>query len=555
MSIQILPTRLANQIAAGEVVERPASVVKELVENSIDAGADRIEIDIEKGGQRLIRVRDNGAGIAGEELTLALSRHATSKIATLDDLERIMSMGFRGEALASISSVSRLTLTSKTVDADSAWAAQAEGREMNVQITPAAHPQGTTVEVHDLFFNTPARRKFLRAEKTEFAHIDDVVRRIALGQPGVSLVLRHNQKTLRQYPAASGDGRNRLAAVFGQQQCQQLLAIDNQHRELRLHGWVAQAPRQHPDMQYCYVNGRMMKDKVINHAVREAFGNQLLDGLHGGFVLYLTLPPEQVDVNVHPAKHEVRFHDARLVHDFIVKALQDVLAPCQEQQQPTWQGSDYPNARPRASTGYGPSTGAPANRHQVQEALADFARWQASSQATEIPEQTSIEPASGQPMHLEQGRYLVVSWQQQLVAVDLWPLAAAEQINRLQQNAPAQPLLLPVTVSVGPELSQLLQNDPHWPREHGMELHVPTDGKVMVKAVPAPLRELDVSQWLPVWLTHRDDPWPALSTLLGQLPRKLRWAEAMTLWHNLDDDQRQQAARALPLASWLEQQP
>jgi DNA mismatch repair protein MutL len=221
MPIRILPPILANQIAAGEVVERPSSVVKELVENSLDAGADRVEIDIDKGGAKLIRIRDNGCGVARDELVLALSRHATSKVATLDDLEGINSLGFRGEALASISSVSRLTFTSRTAEQSEAWQAQAEGREMSVTVKPAAHPVGTTVEVVDLFFNTPARRKFMRSEKTEFAHIDELVRRIALSRFDATLILRHNGKVVRQYKAANtvAEQERRLAAVCGSPSC------------------------------------------------------------------------------------------------------------------------------------------------------------------------------------------------------------------------------------------------------------------------------------------------------------------------------------------------
>ena len=241
MAIRILPPQLANQIAAGEVVERPASVVKELVENSLDAGATRIDIDIERGGEKLIRIRDNGCGIAKDELALALARHATSKIATLDDLEAIMSMGFRGEALASISSVSRLTFTSRTRDQNEAWQAYAEGREMAVTLKPAAHPAGSTVEVLDLFFNTPARRKFLRTEKTEFGHIDEVVRRIALSRFDVAINLTHNGKLMRQYrPVKAEDQQERrLGAICGTVFMQQALAVTWSHEELEIRGWVA----------------------------------------------------------------------------------------------------------------------------------------------------------------------------------------------------------------------------------------------------------------------------------------------------------------------------
>ncbi|MGF1726341.1 DNA mismatch repair endonuclease MutL [Photobacterium nomapromontoriensis] len=329
MPIQILPARLANQIAAGEVVERPASVVKELVENSLDAGATRIDIDIDKGGSRTIRIRDNGKGIPKEELGLALSRHATSKITTLDDLEAIVSLGFRGEALASISSVSRLTLTSRTEEQEQAWAAYAEGRDMEVQLKPSAHPIGTTLEVLDLFFNTPARRKFLRTEKTEFGHIDELLKRIALSRMDVTINLRHNGKMIRQYRAATTQiqKERRLASVCGSAFLEHALAVELAHGDLTLTGWICspQGARSQNDIQYCYVNGRMMKDKLINHAIRQAYEASLAPDQYAAYVLFIDVDPHQVDVNVHPAKHEVRFHQARLVHDFICQGLQSAL--------------------------------------------------------------------------------------------------------------------------------------------------------------------------------------------------------------------------------------
>ncbi|ELK8589727.1 DNA mismatch repair endonuclease MutL [Vibrio vulnificus] len=338
MTIRILPARLANQIAAGEVVERPASVVKELVENSLDSGATKIDIDIEKGGAKLIRIRDNGSGIVKDELGLALSRHATSKIHTLDDLEAIMSLGFRGEALASISSVSRLTLTSRPATQEQAWSAYTEGRDMQVKLQPTAHPIGTTVEVVDLFFNTPARRKFLRTEKTEFAHIDELLKRIALSRFDVSITLRHNGKVIRQYRAAYNDlqAEKRLATVCGQAFVRCMLKIELEHQGLKLHGWITtpEGARQQSDLQYCYVNGRMMRDKLINHAIRQSYETSLKPEQFAAYVLFIELDPHQVDVNVHPAKHEVRFHQARLVHDFIYQALASALAQSDSIEQP-----------------------------------------------------------------------------------------------------------------------------------------------------------------------------------------------------------------------------
>ncbi|MDO4698058.1 MAG: DNA mismatch repair endonuclease MutL [Pasteurellaceae bacterium] len=329
--IHILPPQLANQIAAGEVVERPASVVKELVENSLDAGAMLIQVEIEKGGSQLIRIRDNGCGIGKQDLRLALARHATSKIASLDDLEAILSLGFRGEALASISSVSRLTLTSRPAYQNEAWQAYAQGREMAVEIQPASHPIGTTIEVANLFFNTPARRKFLRTDKTEFAHIDEVLRRIALAKPQVTFILTHNGKKVRHYKGVPQHNveqqQKRVAAICGDEFVQYATHIDWQHGDLHLYGWVGspQLARPQNDLSYSYVNGRMMRDKTINHAIRQAFGEHLPKDHYPAFVLFLDLDPTYVDVNVHPAKHEVRFHQGRLVHDFIYQGVLNAL--------------------------------------------------------------------------------------------------------------------------------------------------------------------------------------------------------------------------------------
>ncbi len=321
MTIAILPARLANQIAAGEVVERPASVIKELIENSLDAGATKIHIDIDKGGIKKIKITDNGHGIVKDQLTLALSRHATSKIKDLNDLESINSLGFRGEALASISSVARLTLTSKPKQQSTAWQAIAEGRDMSVNVKPAAHPDGTSIEVLDLFFNTPARRKFLRTEKTEFNHIDEVVRRIALAHFDVAFMLTHNGNIVRQYRIANTQAQytKRVAMVCGQKFIDHAIAVDCPHDNMTLSGWLAKPSfsRNQNDLCYSYVNGRMMRDKLINHAIRQAYADLLPADTYPAFVLFLQLDHKEVDVNVHPAKHEVRFHQSRYVHDFI----------------------------------------------------------------------------------------------------------------------------------------------------------------------------------------------------------------------------------------------
>ena len=329
MPIALLPPQLANQIAAGEVVERPASVLKELVENAIDAGATRIEVELEEGGVRRLRVRDNGAGIPKHELTLAVARHATSKIARLQDLEAVGTLGFRGEALASICSVARVTLTSRHRDAEEGWRLVVNGHAENVDCYPAAHPVGTTVDVEDLFFNTPARRKFLRTERTESTRIDEVLRRLALAHPQVTFVLHTPGKAVRHFPAVAGERQSeRVGAICGEAFLAAAFALDGSRDGLRLHGWVAEPTfsRSQADLQYFFVNGRAVKDRVIAHAVRQAYSDVLYHGRHPAFVLFLDLPPDAVDVNVHPTKHEVRFREQRQVHDFLFGTLKRAIS-------------------------------------------------------------------------------------------------------------------------------------------------------------------------------------------------------------------------------------
>ena len=356
--IQLLSPRLANQIAAGEVVERPASVVKELLENSIDAGATQLDVEIEAGGTKLMRIRDNGCGIEKADLALALSRHATSKIIELDDLEAVATLGFRGEALASISSVSRLQLTSNTAEQECAWMVKAEGRDMETDISPAAHPRGTTVEVRDLFFNTPARRKFLRTENTEYSRIDDVLKRLAMSNFAVGFSLKNNGRVVHSWrPAHSqAEQERRIAQICGPTFMENSLYVDFERSGLRLWGWVALPTfsRSQADLQHFYVNYRSIKDKLVTHAVRQAYQDVLYHGRHPAYVLYLTLDPATVDVNVHPTKHEVRFRDSRLVHDFLFRSLHQALADVRPQ-------SSH-SSEVASSASYDPAYGVPANQ-------------------------------------------------------------------------------------------------------------------------------------------------------------------------------------------------
>ena len=333
--IEILSPRLANQIAAGEVVERPASVVKELLENALDAGATQIEIEIEAGGTKLIRIRDNGHGINKEDLSLALSRHATSKIKTLDDLEAVSTLGFRGEALASIASVSRLTLTSN-FDGQ-AWQAETEGREMNAHITPAAHPIGTTLEVKDLFFNTPARRKFLRTEKTEFNHLLDVIKRQAMSRFDVGFTIRHNGKVIHQLKQglSQAEKERRISQLCGKNFMENALYVERDAVDYKLWGWIGlpSFSRSQADLQHFFVNGRVIKDRLVAHAVKQAYRDVMYHDRHSAFVLFLDLDPATVDVNVHPTKHEVRFRDGRVVHSFLFSSIHKALADVRPQDQ------------------------------------------------------------------------------------------------------------------------------------------------------------------------------------------------------------------------------
>jgi DNA mismatch repair protein MutL len=521
LPIQILPARLANQIAAGEVVERPASVVKEIVENSLDSGATSIEIDIEKGGHKRILIRDNGSGIPHDELALALSRHATSKIAKLDDLDTICSLGFRGEALASISSVARLSLSSKPKAQTQAWQANCEGRDMQVQLNPVAHPDGTSVDVVDLFFNTPARRKFLKTEKTEFTHIDEVVRRIALSRFDVSFSLKHNGKLLRKYPAvkAQNSEMKRLNTICGKEFSEQSIELNSQFQKFELKGWLAQ-PEQaktQGEFQYFYVNGRMMRDKLINHAVRQAFEGLISADLHPAYVLYLTLEPNQVDVNVHPAKHEVRFHQARLVHDFIFRALTDSLNQYlqQGQQQPNPEVSILPQAQPNHD--YIRPLQKPKSKTSVDERLPNYLdslanknlaqhlvnSSQVINQSSKNYQQlmTPMQPInaasnSAQQTTMMPGQWLQVSEKKILVKLKqkfyILETAALHLsiMSRLYSDAMpvSQPLLMPISITATPSL--LLQAKALYQPllENSIEIGW-THNRIILRKVPAGLRQ------------------------------------------------------------------
>jgi len=514
MPIRILPPQLVNQIAAGEVVERPASVVKELVENAFDAQAKTVEVDIELGGLRLIRVRDDGLGMAREDLPLALSRHATSKIASLDDLERVASMGFRGEALPSVSSVARLTLTSRAQGAELAWRVVADGTESGYDIQPASHPQGTCVEVRDLFYNTPARRKFLRSEKTEFSHIETLVKRMALSRFETGFVLRHNQREiLNLKPAAVlAEREGRVGKLCGEAFLEHALAVDFESSGLRLSGWVGLPTfsRSQADMQFSYVNGRLVRDKLVAHAVRQAYQDVLYHGRQPVYVLYLDLDPAQVDVNAHPAKLEVRFRDSRLVHDFLFRALHRAIAderPGASAAPPSGSGATpaladeaaYEPASPRPASTFPHAPRQASLPLQVREtlrALNELYSPPATVAEPAPPAEAAAHPPLGQALAHLHNIYILAETPGGLVLVDAHAAherVTYEKLKRQHQagGVASQPLLLPVRVRLSEAEADLAEAAAASFGELGMEISRCAPDAVLVRSVPALLGGAD----------------------------------------------------------------
>ncbi|WP_434986046.1 DNA mismatch repair endonuclease MutL [Vreelandella zhaodongensis] len=548
--IHVLDPRLANQIAAGEVVERPSSVTKELIENAIDAGGQRIEVEIEQGGARLIKVRDDGIGISEHDLPLALARHATSKINSLEDLEGVSSLGFRGEALASISSVSRLELISNAEDDPrNGWRVVAEGRGMEARVTPAPHPRGTSVAVRDLFFNTPARRKFLRTEKTEFAHVEEAFRRQALSRYDVAWVLRHNQKVVHQLPPGTTPTarERRIASLLGKNFIEHARYIEREAGGLRLSGWVGLPThsRSQADQQYFFVNGRVVRDRLVAHAVRQAYRDVLYNGRHPVFVLYLELDPDVVDVNVHPTKHEVRFRDGRMVHDFLYSSLHHCLAaskPGDEEQEasqaqrievtaeanadepegqtpvPRWQQqgialSDAPERHPGAARVRRFMQGYQALHPDHEESLLTpqpSAPSISTSKATEVREapaplampehDATTAPPLGFALGQLHGVYILAQNAQGLVLVDMH--AAHERIvyecmkQQLaeSQGIDTQPLLVPVSLAASRVEVATAESERDAISQLGIELDVAGPETLLVRQLPALLAQADPEQ-------------------------------------------------------------
>lgn len=529
MRIKLLEPRLANQIAAGEVVERPASVVKELLENALDAGATSIQVDVEQGGARLIRVRDDGMGISPEELPLALSRHATSKIANINDLEAIGSLGFRGEALAAISSVSRLTLTSAQEGQVEAWQVRVEGRDMEPVVTPAAHPRGTTVEMRDLFFNTPARKRFLRTENTEFKHLEEIFRRIAMSEFNTAFRLTHNQKVIHQLPAAHDQTARgqRIARLCGKQFMEQSVAVELEASGLRLHGWMGLPTfsRSQADMQYFYVNGRVIRDRVVSHAVRQAYRDVLYQNRHPAYVLYLELDPAQVDVNVHPTKHEVRFREQRMVHDFLYRSLYRTIAELAPGDGPAPEVRTVDSSPLHQHSGITPMQGGMTlvpPRVNVQSeglgheyAAAYGALTQVESQQapawpgvaptqpfSSAPQVPGIQTPSGMPplgfaLGQLHGIYILAQNAEGMVLVDMH--AAHERITyeRMKEawreaRLQSQPLLVPHSLAVSAQEVALVSEHGPWFAQLGFQVEPAGPESIVIRAIPALLRGADV---------------------------------------------------------------
>ncbi|MFI8717034.1 DNA mismatch repair endonuclease MutL [Stenotrophomonas sp. NPDC077464] len=526
MTIRQLPDILINQIAAGEVVERPASVVKELVENALDAGATRVDIDLEEGGVRLIRIRDDGGGIAPEELPLAVSRHATSKIASLDDLEAVATLGFRGEALPSIASVSRFTLASRRRSDEHGSALQIEGGKLG-EVTPRAHAPGTTVEVRELFYNVPARRKFLRAERTELGHIEEWLRSLALARPDVELRVSHNGKPSRRYKPGDLYSDARLGETLGEDFAHQAMRVDHSGAGLRLHGWIAQPhySRASTDQQYLYVNGRSVRDRSVAHAVKMAYGDVLFHGRQPAYVLFLELDPTRVDVNVHPAKHEVRFRDSRLIHDFVYRTLKEALAETRAGMTAVGAGSEGvaetaapAHAGAAAGAGYalaggggggGGGMGQPAWRPQqsplglrVADAPSAYAALYArpagdaalpampSEQGLPVTAADSGVPPLGYAVAQLHGIYILAENAEGLIVVDMH--AAHERIGyeRLKNahdasGLHAQPLLVPITLAVGERDADTAEREADTLIALGFEITRSGPGSLHVRSIPA----------------------------------------------------------------------
>jgi DNA mismatch repair protein MutL len=497
MPICQLPGHLINQIAAGEVVERPASVVKELVENSLDSGAHAISIDIIAGGQKLIRIRDDGSGIPKDEMALALSRHATSKISSLEDLEAVVSLGFRGEALPSIASVARMTLVSR--HGDSAWRVEADNGSLT-EPAPAAHPMGTTVEVHDLFYNTPARRKFLRTERTELNHIDKWIRRLALARPDVAFTVTHNRRTtLNLKVATDEDSRlQRISNICGESFSSQSMLISRESNGVALSGWIGLPTynRSQADMQFWFVNGRSIGDKTLAHAARHAYRDVLFHGRYPAYVLHLAIDPTMVDANAHPAKLEVRFRDSRMVHGFVSQAIEHALRDTR----PGGHDVSPMLASPLSGRVLQQSTmslhSGRGGSSSVAEAMSAYQALSASPLTERSLPESETAPPLGFAIAQLAGIYILAENADGLVIVDMH--AAHERVvyeklkhSFTDKEITRQPLLVPTTVSVSEAEATLVEESGELFSQLGLSVDRSGPSSLLIREVPAMLRQGD----------------------------------------------------------------
>jgi len=510
MPIRELPPQLVNQIAAGEVVERPGSVVKELLENSLDAGAARIDVEIEGGGVRLIRVRDDGVGIPAGEVALALARHATSKIESLDDLARIASLGFRGEALPSIASVSRFRLATRSRDEEAGSAIEVDGGRM-APVLPAAHPAGTTIEVRDLFFNVPARRRFLRSERTEFQHLLAVVEKTVLSRFSTAFRLTHNQKTVLDLPPARSrvEQERRLANVAGEDFVESALYLERETPDFRLTGWLSRPSysRSQPDLQYFFLNGRSIRDKLILNAARLAYKDVLYGGRQPAFVLALEMDPERVDVNAHPAKLEVRFREPGLIHDFVRRAIETALAD-------TRPGMEAPSQETLVSVATPPPANAqlfPAGRASLRDSVAHYEALTTAGGSAFAGEASGPVPPLGYALGLLHGVYILAQNAHGLVVVDTHAAHERVTYENLKRQArvsalPSQPLLVPHAMSVSATQMELIESRGELLENLGMQVRPAGPDRVMIRSMPALLQALDpevlLRDLLADWLEH-----------------------------------------------------
>ena len=509
--IQKLPDNLINQIAAGEVIERPASVVKELLENSIDATASNINIDIERGGIQRILIRDNGTGIDKQQLTSALTRHATSKIALLEDLQNIHSLGFRGEALPSIASVSRFTLTSNTEMSNQGWVLHNDGGKNHSAIKPAAQSKGTTVEVNDIFFNTPARRKFLRTDKTEYSHCEQIIKRLALANFHITFNLRHNQKTIYALPSAlsSEDKVGRLEKLLGKAFVEHAIYIENESEDMKLWGWIASPDYSRPqaDMQFQYVNSRHIRDKTISHAVKTAYQDVMYHGRHPVYILFFEVKPSEVDVNAHPAKHEVRFHDSRAIHNFTRQTIKHAVSELRNaqidsdrfdklagftssQQKPVQSGiSVHSQTQLKGRM--------ELHAPQIAEPHSNFA---VSTEEHQLLDQDT--PLLGYAIAQLHGIYVLAQNKEGLVLVDMH--AAHERViyeqlkvSRPADNTASQQLLVPLKVSLAESEASLAEQYKDTFNSFGFDINRISDNSIVIRSIPQVLSNADISQLMP----------------------------------------------------------